>query len=182
MGNWKRAIAIDFDGTLCKNEYPDIGEPNWSVIYQALQEQKNGSGLILWTCREGELLYNALEACAEWGLFFDAINDSLPEWKDHFGTYPRKIGADEYWDDKAIVVKNGSLNITGSEKLSIEELKEMNGEPVWCADVSHWCLVEVDGDGMWEGVPFILWYDNGATFTWNVSDRELSCYRNKVVS
>lgn len=115
-------------------------------------------------------------------MFFDAINDSLPEWKDHFGTYPRKIGADEYWDDKAIVVKNGSLNITGSEKLSIEELKEMNGEPVWCADVSHWCLVEVDGDGMWEGVPFILWYDNGATFTWNVSDRELSCYRNKVVS
>ena len=38
MGNWKRAIAIDFDGTLCENEYPDIGEPNWNVIYQAIQE------------------------------------------------------------------------------------------------------------------------------------------------
>ena len=55
MGNWKRAIAIDFDGTLCENNYPDIGEPNWNVIYQAIQEQKHGAGLILWTCREGKL-------------------------------------------------------------------------------------------------------------------------------
>ena len=107
MENWKRAIAIDFDGTLCENEYPDIGEPNWNVIYQAIQEQKYGSGLILWTCREGELLYNALEACA--GLYFDAINESLPEWKEHFGTSPRKVGANEYWDDKAVPVKNGGL-------------------------------------------------------------------------
>ncbi len=109
MGNWKRAIAIDFDGTLCKNEYPDIGDPNWNVIYEALQEQKHGAGLILWTCREGNLLYDALEACAEWGLYFDAINDSLPEWKEYFGSTPRKIGADEYWDDKAKVIKNGEL-------------------------------------------------------------------------
>ena len=29
--------------------------------------------------------------------------------KEHFGTAPRKVGADEYWDDKAKVVKNGEL-------------------------------------------------------------------------
>lgn len=77
MGNRKRAIAIDFDGTLCENNYPDIGEPNWNVIYEAIQEQKHGAGLILWTCREGKLLYDAMEACFDWGLQFDAINDSL---------------------------------------------------------------------------------------------------------
>ena len=121
MGNWKRAIAIDFDGTLCKNEYPDIGEPNWNVIYEALQEQKHGAGLILWTCREGNLLYDALEACAEWGLYFDAINDSLPEWKEHFGTTPRKIGADEYWDDKAVLVRSGEL-IDGRVELTTVQL------------------------------------------------------------
>lgn len=109
MWNWKRAIAIDFDGTLCENNYPDIGEPNWNVIYQAIQEQKHGAGLILWTCREGKLLYDAMEACFDWGIQFDAINESLPEWKEHFGTAPRKVGADEYWDDKAKVVKNGEL-------------------------------------------------------------------------
>lgn len=66
MGNRKRAIAIDFDGTLCENNYPDIGEPNWNVIYEAIQEQKHGAGLILWTCREGKLLYDAMEACFDW--------------------------------------------------------------------------------------------------------------------
>ena len=81
----------------------------WNVIYQAIQEQKHGAGLILWTCREGKLLYDAMEACFDWGIQFDAINESLHEWKEHFGTAPRKVGADEYWDDKAKVVKNGEL-------------------------------------------------------------------------
>jgi len=79
MGNWKRAIAIDFDGTLCENNYPDIGEPNWNVIYQAIQEQKHGAGLILWTCRAGEALSKAVEWCREQNLEFDAVNDNLPE-------------------------------------------------------------------------------------------------------
>lgn len=47
------AIAIDFDGILCQNAYPDIGDPNWDTIHQALKEQSNGAKLILWTCREG---------------------------------------------------------------------------------------------------------------------------------
>lgn len=181
MNRWKRAIAIDFDGTLCENEYPDIGEPNWNVIYQAIQEQKHGAGIILWTCREGELLYNALEACAEWGLYFDAINDTLPEWKDHFGSSPRKIGADEYWDDKAVSVKNGVLLIDDNEKLTSEDLRKMDGEPVWCSDLSRWCIVKVDDYGELSGTPFILWYDGGATFTWNIEEQEPACYRNKVV-
>lgn len=109
MGDWKRAIAIDFDGTICESKYPDIGKPNWNIINQAIQEQAHGAGLILWTCREGELLSDAVRACVEWGLYFDAINDSLPEWKERFGSDCRKIGADEYWDDKAIPVRNGCL-------------------------------------------------------------------------
>ena len=59
-----KAIAIDFDGCLCANAYPDIGAPNWEIIVAAAAEQIAGAGLILWTCREGELLENALEACA----------------------------------------------------------------------------------------------------------------------
>ena len=25
-------IAVDFDGTLCENKYPDIGEPNMDLL------------------------------------------------------------------------------------------------------------------------------------------------------
>lgn len=105
----QKAIAIDFDGCLCANAYPDIGAPNWEIIVAAAAEQIAGAGLILWTCREGELLENALEACARWGLHFDAVNDILPSWKKFYGNETRKVGATEYWDDKAYRVQNGKL-------------------------------------------------------------------------
>ena len=74
----RKAIAIDFDGCLCTDKYPGVGRPNWRVISLALVEQAKGAGLILWTCREGNELREAIEACREWGLTFDAINESLP--------------------------------------------------------------------------------------------------------
>lgn len=80
------------------------GEPNWEVINRAIDEGRRGAGLILWTCREGQLLEEAVAACTQWGLRFDAINESLPDWIEAFGTRPRKIGATEYWDDRAVAV------------------------------------------------------------------------------
>lgn len=100
----RKAIAIDFDGCLCADAFPDVGEPHWDVINRAKGEQAAGAGLILWTCREGELLRDAIDACSAWGLCFDAINESLPDWIAAFGTCPRKVGATEYWDDKAVNV------------------------------------------------------------------------------
>lgn len=100
--NPNRVIAIDFDGTLFKTRWPEILEPNRDVIERALKEQRNGAQLILWTCREGDLLDAALEACEKEGLHFDAVNDSTEEWKRAWGTSPRKIGATEYWDDRAV--------------------------------------------------------------------------------
>ena len=98
----RKAIAIDFDGCLCTDAFPEIGEPNWAVINRAKTEQQAGAGLILWTCREGQLLLDAVEACRGWGLTLDAMNESLPDWIEEFQTRPRKVGASEYWDDKAV--------------------------------------------------------------------------------
>lgn len=97
-----KAIAIDYDGTIALGSWPGVGEPNWPVIERAKAEAAAGAKLILWTCREGDKLLEAMAACAEWGLKFDAVNDSLPEWKEDWGCSPRKIGATEYWDDRAV--------------------------------------------------------------------------------
>ena len=94
-------IAVDFDGTLCENKWPDIGAPNMRVINYVKNERKNGVKIILWTCREGELLDNALAWCAEQGLEFDEVNKNVPEAVELFGGDSRKIYADEYLDDKA---------------------------------------------------------------------------------
>lgn len=98
----RKAIAIDFDGCLFETDFPTIIEPIMSVIDDAKAEQEAGTGLILNTCREGEYLEQAVAACAEVGLHFDSVNESLPEWIEYFGNKPRKVGADEYWDDKAV--------------------------------------------------------------------------------
>jgi len=103
---FRRVIAIDFDGCLCENDWPDVGDPHWSVIHDALEAKASGAKLILWTCRDGEDLKVAIEACKSWGLEFDAVNDNLPELKKLWENNPRKIAAKEYWDDRA-VLKNG---------------------------------------------------------------------------
>lgn len=103
-----KAIAIDFDGCLCENAYPEIGEPNTVIIARALNEQQvYGAKLILWTCRVGERLTEAVAACDKWGLHFDAINENLPERIEKWGEDPRKVSADEYWDDRAVQILRG---------------------------------------------------------------------------
>lgn len=107
MNRIRHAIAIDFDGCLCLDAFPAVGKPNWSVINAAKKAKEDGDALILWTCRCGEDLETALQACREWGLCFDAVNENLPERIAFFGNDTRKVGADEYWDDRAVTIKDG---------------------------------------------------------------------------
>lgn len=46
--------AVDFDGTLCENAYPEIGAPNLPLIDKLISCRRLGAKIILWTCREGE--------------------------------------------------------------------------------------------------------------------------------
>ena len=94
----KPAVAVDFDGCLCTNSYPSIGAANVELI-----ETLKGSNarLILWTCRSGKELQEAVDFCRNHGLSFAAVNDNLPELQEIWGSDPRKVGADAYLDDKA---------------------------------------------------------------------------------
>ena len=99
-----KVITVDFDGCLCEDAYPDIGKAIPSTIARVLCEKALGTKIILWTCREGMELDAAIEWCRQHKIVFDAINENLPERIEQYGTNPRKIGADEYWDDKAVRV------------------------------------------------------------------------------
>lgn len=93
-------IAVDFDGTLCKSNWPGVGPANEFLIERLKEMKDAGVRLILWTCREGIQLDRAVEWCLDHGLTFDAINDNLPEVKKLFGSNSRKICCDYYIDDK----------------------------------------------------------------------------------
>ena len=95
-----KIIAVDFDGTLNKAAWPDIGNPDTYLFQYLINCRKHGIKVILNTMREGELLNHAVEFCKEMGLEFDAVNDNLEEMKQIYGNNPRKIYADWYIDDK----------------------------------------------------------------------------------
>ena len=99
-----KIIAVDFDGCLCENKYPDIGIPIYATVFRLKQEKENGARLILWTCRAKERLTAALEWCAKLDIQFDAVNENLPDILAAYDGDSRKIYADEYWDDKAVRV------------------------------------------------------------------------------
>ena len=95
-----KIIACDFDGTLCINKYPEIGAPNEKLIQYLRGRQSEGNKIILWTCRVGKQLEDAVRWCYDRGLIFDSVNENLPEIIDAFGSDTRKIFANEYIDDK----------------------------------------------------------------------------------
>ena len=99
---WGKIIAVDFDGTLCENAYPEIGKPNASVIEGVLRAKAAGARLMLWTCRSGEELDAAVGWCRDHGIEFDTVNASLPEQIEAYGEDTRKVFADIYLDDKAM--------------------------------------------------------------------------------
>lgn len=64
-----------------------------------------------------------------------------------------------------------------NEPLTLEELREMDGKPVWVEDVKHWALIEIEKGGRWKDIPFAVWPEDGLRFTYNIEDRGLHCYR-----
>jgi hydroxymethylpyrimidine pyrophosphatase-like HAD family hydrolase len=95
-----RIIAVDFDGTLCFNNWPNIGKPRELVVNYVKNQKKAGAKIILWTCRTGFQLNEAVEWCKNQGIELDAVNENLPESIYLFGGDSRKIFAHEYLDDK----------------------------------------------------------------------------------
>lgn len=88
-------IAVDFDGTLQVG-----GRPNTKLIARLKREQASGNIVILWTCREGERLLDALFFLRQCGFAPNFVNQNTPETIKRFGD-SRKVYADVYLDDKA---------------------------------------------------------------------------------
>lgn len=90
-------IAVDFDDTL----YLD-GKPNTALIRRLNAAQRAGDTVILWTCRTGANLAEAVDFILRHGLRPNYINCNAPEALQRFGSDCRKIFADVYIDDKAV--------------------------------------------------------------------------------
>ena len=110
--------AVDFDGTLCENQWPEIGEPKQKIIDFCIYKREQGHKLILWTCRTAEQTKEAVKWCNDRGLFFHAVNSNLPNEIAKYNNDPRKIGADYYIDDKNITIGEIEKQEREEERLS----------------------------------------------------------------
>ena len=96
-------IAVDFDGTIVHDRYPEIGAemPFATQTLRMLIEERHR--LILWTVREGKALEDAVEWCRDRGVEFYAVNRDYPEediTKNQ--VFSRKIKADMWIDDRNV--------------------------------------------------------------------------------
>ena len=94
-------IAIDFDGTIVENKYPEIGKPLLFAFETLKKLQEDGHNLILWTYRKGTRLEEAVTFCKNNSISFYAVNKSYPE-ENFDESLSRKILADIFIDDRNI--------------------------------------------------------------------------------
>lgn len=94
-------IAIDFDGVLVKDDFPNIGEPDWEMVSAVWKLGFTDHELILWTSRVDERLEEAVQWCMNHNLKFAGVNVNAPSNLKKYGTDPRKAFADVYIDDRA---------------------------------------------------------------------------------
>lgn len=119
-----KIIAVDFDGCLVTNKFPEVGELIETTISRLKQEQAAGAKVILWTNRTGDPLKKAVEFCGEHGIHLDAVNENLPEIIEAFGGDPRKVFANEYWDDRAVYMAEEDDWATREIALACQSEKE----------------------------------------------------------
>lgn len=91
-----RTIAVDYDGTIAHNGYP-----NQEVVDKLKALQAQGDKLMLWTARTGKDRQDAIDRCKQAGLAFDGILENKPD-------------ADVFIDDKSVTA-NGIIDAGGAD-------------------------------------------------------------------
>lgn len=66
-----------------------------------------------------------------------------------------------------------------NEPLTLEQLREMDGDPAWWddGDGSCWGIISVDSAGMWGGMPFFRGRWREVNFEYNIEERKMKIYR-----
>ena len=131
-------IAVDFDGTIVENNYPEIGEERPFAIETLKMLIRDHHQLILWSVREGELLEEAVQWCRERGVEFWAVNRDFPEEDiTRNENFSRKLRVDLFIDDRNLggLPDWGTIYRMISENKSWEDLLD---EPQLPQPKKHW--------------------------------------------
>lgn len=137
-------VAVDFDGTLCTNAFPEVGAPNRAVIDYVKRLAADGSKIILYTSRENgtrKLLDEAAAFCKAQEIPLYAINENPGNpHAAKIGLKPsdgRKVYADLYIDDKALNPA-GIITMEDKRAAEVQEAAEEVMETLAAYRVTIW--------------------------------------------
>ena len=90
-------VAVDFDGTCCEHEYPNIGATVPHCIEVLKKIIQFGHQIMIYTMRDGKELEDAKNWYIQNGIPFTAANENIDAWSKS-----KKLYAHIYIDDAAI--------------------------------------------------------------------------------
>ncbi len=95
-------FAIDFDGTIVDDEFPEIGKIKPHAVRVIKRLQAKGHKIILWTCRKNETnrpyLSEAVFFVEDNGILLDTVNSNI---NPNLPFANPKVLADFYLDDRS---------------------------------------------------------------------------------
>lgn len=167
-----------YDGIrLLIERQPTLTPPNeWVSVEERLPEYNPGTGAkSYWVAKKdnaGNWQMKIAQYC-DYGYAMTVDAETEVTWRDW--DFTKIVNVTHWMPLPAPPGKDN--NVPTNEPLTLEQLREMDGEPVWVEDVKHWALIDIEKGGQWDGVPFAIWAENGTKFTYNVESRGLHCYR-----
>lgn len=99
----KITIAIDFDGTIVKDNYPLIGKLRKGAKKYINKLYDEGHTILIHTCRSGVHEMEAFRFLVDNGIEFDYLNENDPRIISKYNNDSRKLSADLYIDDRNLV-------------------------------------------------------------------------------
>lgn len=117
------SVAFDFDGTLCENKFPEIGEPKEDIVKLLKIFNENKWNIIIWTCRSNNYKDNMVDWLNDNKIPYDSINENP---NNYFKNESRKIYADLYIDDKGIFTESveSAIKVFGHKRVFRNLLRE----------------------------------------------------------
>lgn len=96
-------FAIDFDGTIAYDAYPNIGKLIPGAKETMAKIKELGGEIVIWTCRTHQAKEDAKKFLDDNGIIYDKFNEPFDaNVNEYGGDHARKIFADVYIDDRSI--------------------------------------------------------------------------------
>jgi len=99
MSNQQVIIGVDFDGTVVRHRYPEVGEPCDGALEVLRECVRKGAKIVLWTMRSGSSLVDACMYLKDAGIDIWGVNKNPHQ---HTWTQSPKAYCNIYIDDAAL--------------------------------------------------------------------------------